>query len=90
MRQLYSVKEGPLRNHVQPRKQGESFVQHGTHDVAVAGGAEEFQRQQETRIAQPAGSIFEPGKPDLAQDRVERSIVAEPRQEQEQPAEIGA
>ena len=79
--------KGTLGNHVQPGEQGQSFVQHGTHDVAVAGGAEEFQPQQRAHRT-ACGNHLRAGQVGLGHDAVERDR-RQPRQEQEQAAKMG-
>ena len=80
--------EGSLGDDVEAGEEGQPFVEDGTHDMAVAGAAEELQRQQRSQGAAGRDHL-RAGEAATSQDRVQigRDQI---RQEQEQTAELCA
>lgn len=79
--------EGTLGNDIEAGKQSQTFIQYVAHDVAGAGVAKEFQRQQG---ADRMGSRDHLGtrQADAADETIKRD-GREEREEEEQAAELG-
>jgi len=75
--------ERPLRDHVQPCKQGQPLVQHVTHHVAVPRVAVELQCQQRAHRA-AGGHHLRTGQSGAAKQGIERA-GDQPGHEQEKP-----